>query len=89
MIVSRQSPRLTDINIFLAISTFSSIFYVPIAYFLIKTISGQRSFRFRAGRRWNSLDNELKQLPFGTFKKMKEKNILVTILTREPFYRLL
>ena len=28
-----------------------------------KTLSGQRSFRFRALRLWNSLDNELKQLP--------------------------
>ena len=30
---------------------------------LCKTLSGQRSFRFRAVRLWNSLDNELKQLP--------------------------
>jgi hypothetical protein len=27
---------------------------------LCKTVSGQRSFRFRAVRLWNSLDNELK-----------------------------
>ena len=30
---------------------------------LCKTLSGQRSFQFRAVRLWNSLDNELKQLP--------------------------
>ena len=36
---------------------------------LCNTVLGQRCIRFRAVKLWNNLDNELKQLPFGTFKK--------------------
>ena len=42
---------------------------------LCNTASGQRSFRFRAVRLWNNLDNELKQLPFDTFKKKIKANM--------------
>ena len=42
---------------------------------LCNTVSGQRSFRFRAVKLWNNLDNELKQLPFGTFKKKIKTNM--------------
>ena len=43
---------------------------------LCNTVSGQRSFRFRTVKLWNNLDNELKQLPFGTFKKKIETNMI-------------
>ena len=43
---------------------------------LCNTLSGQRSFRFRAVKLWNNLDNELKQLPFGTFKKKIKTNMI-------------
>ena len=40
---------------------------------LYSTTTGQRSFRYRAVRLWNSLDNDLKKLPLVTFKtKLKE-----------------
>ena len=42
---------------------------------LCNTASGQRSFRFRAVRLWNNLDNELKQLPLDTFKKKIKANM--------------
>ena len=42
---------------------------------LCNTASGQRSFRFRAVRLWNNLDNELKPLPFDTFKKKIKANM--------------
>ena len=43
---------------------------------LCNTVSGQRSFRFRAAKLWNNLDNELKQLPFGSFKKKIKTNMI-------------
>lgn len=39
-----------------------------------KTTTGQRSFHYRAVKIWNSIDNDLKKLPFKTFKiKLKKK----------------
>ena len=44
-----------------------------------KTASGQRSFRYRAVKIWNTTDDNLKNLPFGTFKsKLKDKMLAET-----------
>ena len=43
---------------------------------LCNTVSGQRSFRFRAVKLWNTQDNELNQLPSGTFKKKIKANMI-------------
>ena len=44
-----------------------------------KTASGQRSFRYRAVKIWNTTDDNLKNLPFGIFKsKLKDKMLAET-----------
>ena len=43
---------------------------------LCNIASGQRTFRFRAVKLWNNLDNELKRLPFGPFKKKIKTNMV-------------
>ena len=45
---------------------------------IFKTNSGQRSFKFRATKLWNDLDNKLKNInSFTVFKKKLKQNMLL------------
>ena len=43
---------------------------------LCKIASGQRSYRYRAVGLWNSLNDELKHLSLGNFKKKLKRNMI-------------